>query len=86
MVDKTYIRPKLREGDQAIMDIALEMNFTDKQIQQINAARESKGVFYLSKIAEADGMTIRKENCAGEEANYRMTRKQVKTAQPNTRS
>ena len=68
------------------MDIALEMEFTDKQIQQINAARELKGVFYLSKIAEADGITIQKELCTKVEANYRTTRKQVKTGKPNTRS
>ena len=40
------------------MDIALEMEFKEKQIQRINAAIESKGVLYMSKITKADGIMI----------------------------
>ena len=62
-LDCTMIRPKLRENDKCLMDIALEMDspqFTKIQLEQINAVREYFDIQYISEICEPNGTKLAK--------------------------
>ena len=87
LLDDPYICPPLQENDVAIMEIALEGNYTDTQIEQINVVKERLGVLYLSEIATIDGKFIQRQILTDQqEYLYRSTRKRVIQAMPNKRS
>ena len=56
VLDNTFIRPKLREGDVALMEIAIEDGTcTSKEMYQLNAVRKCLGVQYLSELCQPNG-------------------------------
>ena len=57
-LDNPYIQLPLRENDTAIMDIALEMDYTPMQLKCVNCVRIYLGVFYVSEISTPEGDEI----------------------------
>jgi len=63
MCKQVWTPPKGSTGDINLMEAGLNLNLSQKQLQDFNAVRLHKRVYYLSEVVHLHTMTIRKE-CA----------------------
>lgn len=84
--DDVYIHPILRQGDMAIMEIAMEIGFSSRQMNQINACQERLGVQYISELASPNGKTIRFNYDTESISEYLPTQTRVKQEMPGKKS
>ena len=87
VLDKTFIRPKLREGDVALMEIAIEDGtYTSKAMYQLNAVHKCLGVQYLSELCHPNGRLIRSDYDVEKDIlEYVPLRRRVKLTRPGKR-
>ena len=85
-LDNKMIRPKLREYDIFLMDVAIKMFFTKSKLEQIKAVREYLNIIFLSEISEPNGTTIAKGVLYGNSGDnwYRRRTAGPKQSKPNT--
>jgi len=88
VLDTKYIRPKLHEHDECIMDKAISMDFTPTQLERINCVRMFIGVMYTSEICTIDGASLRPGILNGNHNTheYVITLSTPKQSKPNRRS
>jgi hypothetical protein len=69
--EKSWVPEPAIEGDVALMDIALQYNFTPSQLHQLNHCRIYLQVIWVSDITAADGYTILLEMIEGSRLMHR---------------
>jgi hypothetical protein len=87
-LDTTFVTPPLRRNDKAIMEQALELNFTAIQLKKINCVRMFLGVTYLSEITHPNGNHLQSsiQTPSYRSRHYQVTSNRPQQQQPNQAS
>ena len=57
-LDNTMIQPPLQKNDMCLMNVAIEMDLTPNQLNQLNCVQKWFNVKYLSKLCNEEGTMI----------------------------